>query len=189
MMDAVSFDTPLLRSALWLLLAGVVVAAWWLARARPTARRYGGAAWCLVVAIAVEAVMPWLHGRPASTAFVLAVAALSFAVVRGIAVTADLMARRWQMHASTILRDLATLLVYVVVVVAVLDSVDVDVSGLLTTSAIVTAVIGLALQETLGNVFSGLSLQLQKPFEPGDWIGLTSTSAACRASAGARPRS
>lgn len=171
MMDAVSFDTPLLRSALWLLLAGVVVAAWWLARARPTARRYGGAAWCLVVAIAVEAVMPWLHGRPASTAFVLAVAALSFAVVRGIAVTADLMARRRQMHASTILRDLATLLVYVVVVVAVLDSVDVDVSGLLTTSAIVTAVIGLALQETLGNVFSGLSLQLQKPFEPGDWIG------------------
>jgi CRP-like cAMP-binding protein len=31
-------------------------------------------------------------------------------------------------------------------------------------------VIGLALQETLGNIFSGLSLQLQKPFEPGDWI-------------------
>ncbi len=43
-------------------------------------------------------------------------------------------------------------------------------SALLTTSAIVTAVIGLALQETLGNIFSGLSLQLQKPFEPGDWI-------------------
>lgn len=170
-MDAVFFDTPLVRSALWLLLAGVVVAVWWLARARPVGRRYGGAAWCLVVAIAVEAVMPWLTGRPAGIAFVLAVAALSFAVVRGIAVTADLVARRRQMHASTILRDLATLLVYVVVVVAVLDSVDVDVSGLLTTSAIVTAVIGLALQETLGNVFSGLSLQLQKPFEPGDWIG------------------
>lgn len=170
-MDAVFFDTPLVRSALWLLLAGVVVAVWWLARSRPVGRRYGGAAWCLVVAIAVEAVMPWLTGRPAGIAFVLAVAALSFAVVRGLAVTADLVARRRQMHASTILRDLATLLVYVVVVVAVLDSVDVDVSGLLTTSAIVTAVIGLALQETLGNVFSGLSLQLQKPFEPGDWIG------------------
>src|SRR5262249_45885973 len=28
----------------------------------------------------------------------------------------------------------------------------------------------LALQETLGNIFSGLSLQLQKPFEPGDWV-------------------
>lgn len=170
-MDAVFFDTPLVRSALWLLLAGVVVAGWWLARTRPVARRYGGAAWCVVVAITVEAVMPWLAGRPAGIAFVLAIAAVSFAVVRGIAVTADLVARRRQMHASTILRDLATLLVYVVVVVAVLDSVDVDVSGLLTTSAIVTAVIGLALQETLGNVFSGLSLQLQKPFEPGDWVG------------------
>lgn len=169
-MDAVSLDTPLVRSALWLLLAGVVVAVWWLARARPTARRYGGAAWCVVVAIAVEAVMPWLTGRPAGIAFVLAVAALSFAVVRGIAVTVDLVVRRRQVHFSTILRDLATVLFCVVVVVVVLDAVDVDVSGLLTTSAIVTAVIGLALQETLGNVFSGLSLQLQKPFEPGDWI-------------------
>ncbi len=114
--------------------------------------------------------MPWLSGRPAGIAFVLSIAALSFAVVRGIAVTADLIVRRRRVHVSTIFRDLATLLVYAVVVLAVLHSVDVDVTALLTTSAIITAVIGLALQETLGNVFSGLSLQLQKPFEPGDWI-------------------
>src|SRR4029450_3865446 len=100
----------------------------------------------------------------------LAIAALSFAVVRGLAVTADVMMRRRQAHVSTILRDLTTLPVYAVVVLAVLHSVDVDVTALLTTSAIITAVVGLALQETLGNVFSGLSLQLQKPFEPGDRV-------------------
>jgi small-conductance mechanosensitive channel/CRP-like cAMP-binding protein len=170
MMDPATLSSPLVKSALWLLCAAAVVGLWWLGRDHGTFRRFGGALWCVVVAIVVEAVMPWLAPRPASIAFVLTVAAMSFAVVRGIAVIADLVVRRRQIHFSTIFRDLVTLLVYMVVVLAVLHSVDVDVSGLLTTSAIVTAVIGLALQETLGNVFSGLSLQLQKPFEPGDWI-------------------
>src|SRR5216684_1704800 len=31
-------------------------------------------------------------------------------------------------------------------------------------------ILGFALQETLGNVFSGLTLQVGKPFEPGDWV-------------------
>jgi small-conductance mechanosensitive channel/CRP-like cAMP-binding protein len=169
-MDASTFSAPLVQTALWLVLAGVVVVVWWLGRDRPNPRRFGGALWCVVVAILVEAVMPWLPPRVGRVALVLAIAAFSFAGVRALAVTADLVVRRRQMHFSTIFRDLATLLVYTVVVFAVLHSVDVDVSALLTTSAIVTAVIGLALQETLGNVFSGLSLQLQKPFEPGDWI-------------------
>ncbi|MCC6766753.1 MAG: mechanosensitive ion channel family protein [Deltaproteobacteria bacterium] len=160
-----------MTSALWLAGALVLVGGWWLGRDQRVFRRYGGALWCLVVATVVEAVMPWLTPRPANFAFVVAVAAVSFAIVRGLAVTADLVVRRRQAHFSTIFRDLATLLVYTVVVLAVLHSVDVDVSGLLTTSAIVTAVIGLALQETLGNVFSGLSLQMQKPFDLGEWIG------------------
>lgn len=172
-MDAATLSTPLVKSALWLAGALALIGGWWLTSDQPTFRRFGGALWCLVVATVVEAVMPWIPQRFANIAFVLAVAALSFAVVRGIVVVADLVVRRRQAHFSTIFRDLATLLVYTVVVVAVLHAVDVDVSGLLTTSAIVTAVIGLALQETLGNVFSGLSLQLQKPFEPGDWIGFS----------------
>lgn len=171
MMDAATFGTPLVTSALWLAGGLLLVAGWWIARDQPVFRRFGGALWCLVLATLAEAAMPWLAGRPGNIAFVLALAALSFAAVRGVAVTADLVVRRRQAHFSTIFRDLATLLIYAVVILAVLHSVDVDVSGLLTTSAIVTAVIGLALQETLGNVFSGLSLQMQKPFEPGDWIG------------------
>ena len=169
-MDVSTLSSPLVVSTLWLLLAGILVVVWLVIRERPVPRRFGGALWCVVAAVVVEAVMPWLSGRPAGIAFVLSVAALSFAIVRGIAVTADLIVRRQRVHVSTIFRDLATLLVYAVVVLAVLHSVDVDVTALLTTSAIITAVVGLALQETLGNVFSGLSLQLQKPFEPGDWI-------------------
>lgn len=37
-------------------------------------------------------------------------------------------------------------------------------------SAVLTAVLGLALKDTLGNLFSGLALQAQRPFDIGDWI-------------------
>lgn len=40
----------------------------------------------------------------------------------------------------------------------------------LATSALFSIVLGLALQETLGNLFSGIALQVDKPYALGDWI-------------------
>jgi small-conductance mechanosensitive channel/CRP-like cAMP-binding protein len=40
----------------------------------------------------------------------------------------------------------------------------------LTASAIAAAAIGFALQDTLGNAFSGLAIQIEKPFRVGHWI-------------------
>ena len=67
-MDLGLQNVPLAQSGLWLLLAAVVILVWWLGRDRPLPRRFGGALWCLVVAIVVEAVMPWLSDRPAPPA-------------------------------------------------------------------------------------------------------------------------
>lgn len=47
---------------------------------------------------------------------------------------------------------------------------DLDVTGLFTTSAVLSVVIGLALQDTLGNLFSGLALQTERSFAVGDWV-------------------
>lgn len=47
---------------------------------------------------------------------------------------------------------------------------DVDVSSILTSSAILTAVIGFSMQDTIGSLFSGLLIQAEKPFKIGDWI-------------------
>ena len=41
---------------------------------------------------------------------------------------------------------------------------------LLTTSAVGAVVLGFALQDTLGNLFSGLAIQIEKPFRVGHWI-------------------
>lgn len=40
----------------------------------------------------------------------------------------------------------------------------------LATSAVFSLILGLALQDTLGNLFAGVALQLDKPYAIGDWI-------------------
>ena len=42
----------------------------------------------------------------------------------------------------------------------------------LTTSAVGAVVIGFALQDTLGNMFAGLAIQVEKPFRVGHWVGV-----------------
>ena len=41
---------------------------------------------------------------------------------------------------------------------------------LLTTTAVGAVVIGFALQDTLGNLFAGLAIQIEKPFRVGQWV-------------------
>ncbi len=69
-----------------------------------------------------------------------------------------------------IMRDLIQGLLYVGVALLTLQTAGVHPSSILTTSALLTAVIGLSLQDTLGNLFAGLAIQAQRPFRVGDWI-------------------
>ncbi len=48
------------------------------------------------------------------------------------------------------------------------------IAPVLATSAVFSIVLGLALQDTLGNLFSGLALQLDKPYGIGDWVEVQS---------------
>jgi small-conductance mechanosensitive channel len=50
---------------------------------------------------------------------------------------------------------------------------NVKLAPLLATSAIFSVVLGLALQDTLGNLFSGVAMTFDKPYEIGDWIEIT----------------
>jgi small-conductance mechanosensitive channel len=43
-------------------------------------------------------------------------------------------------------------------------------AAVLATSAVFSLVMGLALQDTLGNLFSGVALQIDRPFNIGDWV-------------------
>ncbi len=81
-------------------------------------------------------------------------------------------ARRTARPSPRIFRDLSTGVVYLFVGLLALRAVDVEPGSILTTSALLTAVVGLAMQDTLGNLVSGLALQLQRPFDVGDWVEL-----------------
>lgn len=47
---------------------------------------------------------------------------------------------------------------------------DLNIATVATTSAVFSLVLGLALQDTLGNFFSGLALQIDGPFQINDWV-------------------
>src|ERR1700690_4106538 len=69
-----------------------------------------------------------------------------------------------------ILRDLVHAIAYLITGAVVLTRSEVDVTRVFTASVLTTAVIGLALQETLGNIMAGLALQLEPDLEVGDWV-------------------
>ena len=71
-----------------------------------------------------------------------------------------------------ILRDLLTLAVAALLTVLTLQQARVNLLGLVTTSAVLTAVIGLAAQETLKDLFGGLSMQIGAAYRVGDWVDL-----------------
>jgi small-conductance mechanosensitive channel/CRP-like cAMP-binding protein len=72
-----------------------------------------------------------------------------------------------------LLQDLLAGLVYLVAVFAIIAYVfDLPIQGLIATSGAIAIVLGLALQSTLGDVFSGVVLSFSRPYRPGDWISL-----------------
>jgi small-conductance mechanosensitive channel/CRP-like cAMP-binding protein len=70
-----------------------------------------------------------------------------------------------------IMRDLLLALAYIVVAITILSR-DTDLSGIVATSAVLTAVIGLSFQDTLGNMMGGMALQMERALSVGDWIRL-----------------
>ncbi len=70
-----------------------------------------------------------------------------------------------------LLANMFTFLVTIVFINLIASSIfNIHLSALLATSAVFSLVLGLALQDTLGNFFSGISLQIESPFKIGDWI-------------------
>ena len=98
----------------------------------------------------------------------LIAAALSFA---NIVLFTDAKPNSWQANMPKLFRDLIRTLLILVGIALVLSTVfEQDLGGLITTLGVGGIVIGLALQDTLGNLFSGVALLFERPFEVGDWL-------------------
>lgn len=98
---------------------------------------------------------------------------LAFSLIRlGVWLIFDVfIARRRRAETADILKQLAIAILFTLSIFMIIrHTLNINLASLLTTSAILSIIIGLALQDTLANMFAGLSIQLEKPFSIGDWI-------------------
>ena len=72
-----------------------------------------------------------------------------------------------------LLQDILAGLIYLAAIFAIIAYVfDLPIQGLLATSGAIAIILGLALQSSLGDVFSGLVLSFSRPYRPDDWVRL-----------------
>lgn len=77
----------------------------------------------------------------------------------------------WRRRAPSLFQDLMRMLLVVIGAAIVLAVVwEQNVGGLIAALGVGSIVLGLALQETLGNLMSGIALLFERPFTIGDWI-------------------
>jgi small-conductance mechanosensitive channel/CRP-like cAMP-binding protein len=100
-------------------------------------------------------------------AWVLAV--LAFVGMAGALVFAVTLPRLG-LRTPHIVRDVISAVAAAIALIAVANRLGFPLSGVITTSAILTAVLGFSMQDTLGNVMGGLALQMDNSLSVGDWI-------------------
>jgi len=114
-----------------------------------------------------------VYGWLLNAAFVAMWLCLAFIIVRAAgAFVFYLVRKRKGQEAPSLVRDIFSLVVYTVLVATVLKYFypNLSLTALLPTSALLGVIIGLALQDTLGNLFAGISLHADKPLQVGDVI-------------------
>lgn len=164
---------------LWALLA-VALLALLFRFVRPAERHFLRGAWMLLALAFVAAFAGRLVGTHpvlapvgSNTAMVLgglaALWVLAAWIFRGLLPALGVMVPR-------IVQDLAIAAFSVAWALVGLRLTGVDPSQLFTTSALITAVLAFSMQDTLGNVLGGVSLQLDNSLRVGDWVWIDSVS-------------
>ncbi len=152
-------------SAITLMALVAVVAAAAAVRSRFVRGRLGFAAVLLLGAVALDVAVLQGVGDPL---FVSGLARLLRAAA-GIVSVVALAFNPWRHdrvseRVPAIVQDVTVIVLFALAATVVLDE------KVLTTSAVGAVVVGFALQDTLGNLFSGLAIQIEKPFRVGHWI-------------------
>lgn len=119
------------------------------------------------LALAGPAVSPAL-AKGLGLAFTLLVAGLGMGLLRDLSLT---WMRRRKLRVSGLFWDVAQVVVFSVLLLVLLKRVySINITPLLATSAVLTMVVGLAVQDTLGNLISGIVFHFEDSIRPGEWV-------------------
>jgi small-conductance mechanosensitive channel/CRP-like cAMP-binding protein len=168
-------------SARWIALllgGGLVLVAWLINRFAPKYRRRIRRVVIMFVlyllALGVAASLRALHAEPwAYRALVVTDLLELFTIINlfGLAIF-DLAFPVMNVDLVSITSDLLVGFAYIVATIAVLHGSGMNLSSVITTSAVIGGVLTLSLQATLGNILGGVALQLDGSIHVGDWIQL-----------------
>lgn len=144
------------RLAVPLILGTTLLAMYWILRDNPALLRIAGAD-----PPAFLRVLLFLACVPTTLFAVRAIDLLAFDVFRS----------RRTVSAPLLLREVVSIVLYALAFGSAMSYIfNRSVTGFLATGTVVAAVLGLALQETLGNLFAGIALHLEDSFSPGDVV-------------------
>ncbi len=171
--------TLLLERWTWALLGGAIVFVAFLVNTLAPARRhalrrlvYLYAAYVLshVMALGFDALkLPtWAEGAHGIGSI------LKACIVVGVAATLvfDLMLPSIRFEVVSITRDVTSGVAYIVAIVLAMHGAGMNPSSVIATSAVVSGILALSLQTTLGNILGGFALQIDGSIHVGDWIQL-----------------
>jgi small-conductance mechanosensitive channel len=168
--------TALLNSELpWLALLALFLAAVLLHKRRHERKEYQNTLWLFLFGALGQAVAVAIHalgfaGAAAALYMVFRiVAAISLIRLLGFGFFRLLLPFAGRTP-PRIIEDLTIIAAYVVYGLAQLRGAGVDLTSIVATSAVITAVLAFAMQDTLGNMLGGLALQLDNSVQVGDWI-------------------
>ncbi len=144
---------------------GVVLAALAAVRNRFVRARLGFAAVVLIVAFGFDIALARNIGDPALVGGLARLLLVAAGIVAGV----GLLFNPWRHdrvseRVPAIVQDVIVIALFAVAATLFLDE------KFLTTSAVGAVVVGFALQDTLGNLFAGLAIQVEKPFRVGHWV-------------------
>jgi small-conductance mechanosensitive channel/CRP-like cAMP-binding protein len=101
------------------------------------------------------------------TSVILAVVAL---IGMAVLVVFSVVLPRLHLRTPRILHDVVFALTTGIAIFFIASRMGYNLSGLIATSAVLTAVIGFSLQGTLNNIIGGLALQMDRSIRVGDWV-------------------
>ena len=127
--------------------------------------RLGFAAVVLLVAFGFDIALARQVGDPALVGGLARLLLVAAGIVAGV----GLLFNPWRHdrvseRVPAIVQDVIVIALFAVAATLFLDE------KFLTTSAVGAVVVGFALQDTLGNLFAGLAIQVEKPFRVGHWV-------------------
>ncbi len=160
-----------------LLVAGFVAAVAIRSRAARSARSRAsmrGTGFLLILHLASLPLLGWFRSAghaSYATAHLISITMATFAgITIALAILFDGFLRLIRAEVPRIVQDVVAAGAYVVGALFLLSAWGVNLGGLIATSAVLTAVIGFSLQDTLGNLMGGMTLQMEKSIRPGDWL-------------------